>query len=266
MRGQYVWLTDTHLNLALPGATQRLVSHLRDEAPAGIFLTGDVSNGVHVESCLSRLTTDLDCPVYFVLGNHDYHGRTFASVHDDMRRLSAAHPSLRWMTEAGVVALSDEVGLIGTEGWYDAELGDPDWLRYTLDWLLIPDLFLLPDHAARLGAYRSLARRSAELMEARLEDALDRFKTVYLLTHVPPWSEATRDVGTVLEKFWLPYNTNIAMGRALERAMSGRNKRHLVVLSGHTHTECWIRVSRNIECRVNRARYYGSPGKEKIFI
>lgn len=267
MRRKYVCLTDTHLNLALPGATRRLVSRVRSEDPAGVFITGDVSNGMHVESCISRLASELLCPVYFVLGNHDYHGRTFASVHDDMRRLASLHQNLFWMTEAGVVPLTDDVGLIGTEGWYDARLGDPAWLRFTLDWLLIPDLFLLPDFEERLDAYRSLARASADLMEERLTEALDRFQTVYLLTHFPPWPEATRSVGTMMEQFWLPYNTNVAMGEALERVMEGRKKKHLVVLAGHTHTECWIRVSRNIECRVHPARYYGpSDGRRHIVL
>lgn len=267
MRRKYVCLTDTHLSLALPGSTRRLVARVRSEEPAGVFITGDVSNGVHVESCLERLALELACPVYFVLGNHDYHGRTFASVRDDMLRLSVRHQNLFWMTEAGVVPLSDEVGLIGTEGWYDARLGDPAWLRFTLDWVLIPDLFLLPDLEERLEAFRALAAESAALMERRLEEALERFQTVYLLTHFPPWPEATRAVGTVLEQFWLPYNTNVAMGKALERVMEGRKKKHLVVLAGHTHTESWIRVSRNIECRVHSARYYGSPdGRRHVIL
>lgn len=263
MRQKFVWFTDTHLNFALPWATHNLVRHLRAVNPAGIMLTGDVSNGSHLESCLGRLASSLSCPIYFVLGNHDYHGRTFASVHGDLRRLGATYSNLHWMTDRGVVALNDEVGLIGTEGWYDARLGDPSWLRYTTDWFRTFDFLALPNMRVRIDAFRSLAQSSADLLEPRLVEALDKFKTVYVLTHFPPWAEATRAVGTFMEKFWLPYNTNVVMGQMIERVMSGRNKRHAVVLAGHTHTRCWIRVSRNIECRVNKAKYYGSPSSEE---
>jgi len=263
VRQKYVWLTDTHLNFALPWATRNLVRHLRVESPSGIFLTGDISNGSHLENCLGKFAASLSCPIYFVLGNHDYHGRTLASVHGDIRRLSATYPNLHWMTESGVVSLNEEVALIGTEGWYDARRGDPSWLRYTTDWFQTYDFLTLSGMEARVDAFRSLAQASADLLEASLTSALENFKTIYVLTHFPPWVEATRAVGTLMEKFWLPYNTNVTMGRMIERVMNGRNKRHVVVLAGHTHTRCWIRVSRNIECRVNKAKYYGSPTSEE---
>ncbi len=208
----------------------------------------------------------MKCPIYFVLGNHDYHERTFASVHDDLHRLMRRHPNLHWMTERGVISLSEEVALIGTEGWYDARFGNPSLLRYTTDWFRTHDFLAMPDMATRLIAFRNLAAKSALHVEEYLTKALETHKTVYLLTHVPPWPEATRDVGTVLEPFWLPYNTNAILGETIERVMHGRKKRHLTVLAGHTHTQCWVHVARNIECRVNKARYYGQPSCEESLV
>jgi 3',5'-cyclic-AMP phosphodiesterase len=267
VRKKFVWLTDTHLNIALSGATRRLTSHLLRENPDGLLITGDISNGVHIESCLSSLARALPCPIYYVLGNHDYHGRTFASVHSDLRRLQCEHPNLRWMTDSGVVDLGNGTAVIGTEGWYDARLGDPGWLRYTMDWVLIPDLFLMSGHEARIDAFRKRADASSLLISTRLEAAFESFDTVYVLTHFPPWKEATRDVGTLLEQFWLPYNTNVAMGRAIELVADSFLSKRIVVLSGHTHTDCWMRIRPNLECRVNRAKYYGRPdGVENILI
>lgn len=267
VRKKFVWLTDTHLNIALPGATKRLTSHLLRESPDGLLITGDVSNGVHIESCLASLARALPCPIYYVLGNHDYHGRTFASVHADLRRLKHEYPNLHWMTESGVVDLGNGTAVVGTEGWYDARLGDPGWLRYTADWLLTPDFFLLPGHPARIDAFREKADKSAVLISNNLESAFESFDTVYVLTHFPPWREATRAVGTFLEQFWLPYNTNAAMGRAIESVVGPRPDKRVIVLSGHTHTDCWVRVFPNLECRVNRAKYYGRPdGVENVLI
>jgi hypothetical protein len=111
-----------------------------------------------------------------------------------------------------------------------------------------------------------MAQESARMIEERLTEALDTYKTVYIITHFPPWKEATRDVGTTLEKFWLPYNTNAAMGEAIERAAGGRRKKRVIVLAGHTHTPCRVRVSNSIECVVAGASYFGRVRPESTII
>lgn len=120
----------------------------------------------------------------------------------------------------------------------------------------------------RVDAFRSLASQSVNLLEDKLQKALEQdFKTIYLLTHFPPWKEATRDVGKYTEKYWLPYNVNLGLGQMIERVMSDRKKRNVTVLAGHTHTDAWIHVARNIECKVNKAKYYGYVrNEEHIFI
>ena len=121
----------------------------------------------------------------------------------------------------------------------------------------MPDLLFMETMDARIEEFRKMADRYAELIGARLEKALETHKDVFLLTHVPPWTESTRDRGTFFENFWLPYNTNTRMGHAIEAVMRDRHKKHCTVLSGHTHTETWVRVRRNIDCHVSKANYYG---------
>jgi len=264
---QYVWFSDTHLNMsALPFLKRRFVMRLRASGAAGLFLTGDISSGPNLESDLRFLATHFDQPIYFVLGNHDYHGRHLESVHADVRRISKEYPNLHWMTDTGIVELSPEVGLIGTEGWYDARKGDPELLKFTTDWILVRDFLALRDLRERIHVWRKMAEDSAIRIEGRLAEAVERYKTVYVLTHVPPWPEATRAVGTLLERFWLPYNTNVVMGQAIERVMAGRKKRRVVVLAGHTHEPCHIQVSRSISCMVARASYWGRVRPEETVI
>ena len=70
-----------------------------------------------------------------------------------------------------------------------------------------------------------------------------------------------------MEPFWLPYNVNLRLGKTIEDIMVDYKKRNVTVLSGHTHTDSWIHVSRNIECKVNKAKYYGNTrNEEHIFI
>ncbi len=264
---KYVWFSDTHLNHSvLPFLKRRFVSRLREAAPDGLFLTGDISSGHWLESDLRFLARNFDGPIYFVLGNHDYHFRHIESVHADVRRLCATHLNLHWMTDSGVISLTEDVALIGTEGWYDAALGDPNLLRYTPDWWMTFDFLHHDDMSGRLNKFRDMAKASADFIARKLETALETHKTVYVLTHVPPWKEATRAEGTRMERYWLPYNTNAAMGKEIERVMDGREEKHAIVFAGHTHTPCTIQVSKSIECNVARASYWGKVRAEETII
>lgn len=264
---KYVWYTDTHLNWALPWNKIRFVNRIKEENPAGVFLTGDISHGISIKWDLEYLAKHLDIPIYFVLGNHDYHYRKMESVHNDVTKLVYKYSNLFWLTKAPVISLNHKTALIGVEGWYDARVGDPKYLKYTLDSWVMPDFRKLPNAEARLEKFRELAYNSTIFIKNQLELALQNHKTVYLLTHYPPWKQATRDEGTFMEKFWLPYNTNIIMGNIIEEVMSNYKKKKVIVLAGHTHTDSWIHISKKIECKVNKAKYTGLPRNEEcIFI
>lgn len=268
MKDKYLWITDTHLDKVTPWKKHYFIKYLQKEDPKGLIITGDISNGRNTCDDLELLARSLSCNIYFVLGNHDYHWGSIKKTHDNVRALCKKYPNLIWMTEAGVVHINDEVAFIGTEGWYDAENGKPEYLQFTFDWFLIDDFRKLPNMKARIEAWRDIADASATQIANSIEHAIEqKYKSIYILTHFPPWKEATRDVGTLMEKFWLPYNTNLRLGRAIEQVMSHHKKRNVTVLAGHTHTDCWIHVSRNVECKVNRAKYYDSVrNEEHIFI
>ena len=265
---RYVWYSDTHLNMSvLPFLKRLFVSRLNKAGADGVFITGDISSGTGLESDLRYLARHFDGPIYFVMGNHDYHKRHIQSVHADIRRLCQEHSNLYWMTDEGIVSLTEDVALIGTEGWYDAQLGDPKLLRWTSDWYLTFDFFHLDGMPARIEVWREMARTSAKLITQRLTKALETHDTVYVMTHVPPWKEAIRAEGTFFEQYWLPYNTNVAMGQAIEQVMAGqKKKKRVIVLAGHTHTPCHIRVSESIECMVARASYWGSVRPEETIV
>ena len=56
------------------------------------------------------------------------------------------------------------------------------------------------------------------------------------------------------------------MGASIEKIMNGRKDKRVIVLSGHTHTPCHIRVSDSIECIVSRASYLGRVTPEETII
>jgi Icc protein len=268
MKEKYLWYTDTHLNGVPFWTKANFIYHIRKENPKGIFLTGDISTGLTTKWDLKLLTTFIKCPIYFVLGNHDYHLSSFEKTHFKIKELCNQHPNLIWLTQSEIIKLSDEVALIGSEGWYDATIGNPKYLKASFDWMLIKELRQLPNMIARLKAFQELSNISVDIIISKLKKALDEdYKTIYILTHFPPWKEATSDVGTILVPDWLPYNVNLRLGQAIEDVMKAYKKRHVIVLAGHTHTDAWIHVARNIECKVNKAKYYGSiRNEEHIFI
>ena len=263
-----LWYTDTHLDKVAPWTLVAFIQRCVREKPKGIFLTGDISSGVLTIWHLKLLATFVKCPIYFVLGNHDYHFSSIAKMHERIRKLCLKFPNLIWLTDSNVIELNSETCLIGTEGWYDAMLGNPKWLKITFDWMFVKEFRDLPNMKERIQAFRDLADQSCTIISKKIEDALALgYKNIYLLTHFPPWKEATRDEGTLLAPYFLPYNVNLRLGQAIEKAMNGRFKRHLTVLAGHTHNDAWIQVTRNIECKVNKAKYYDSVrNEEHIFI
>lgn len=263
IREKNLWLTDPHL---VPWNRYKMLNSILDEKPAAVLATGDLSYGPTLISDLVFIGKRIGRPFRFVLGNHDYHGSSIKEVHDKVKEVCAKYKNLVWMTDAGVVPLNEEAAAIGSEGWYDVRIGNPEFIKYTFDWYLISDFKKLSSMKERIEKFREIAKQSANYLTLKLEEAVETYKTVYLLTHFPPWPEANRCHSWISEAFWEPYNTNLILGQELEKVMQKYKKRHLIVLCGHTHSAMQIHVSRNIECRVGRGAYHKLSDEEIIYI
>ena len=264
MREKYLWITDPHIK---PWGRRQFLNTILNEKPKAIFLTGDISNSYQtLMGDLDFLGMRVGRPVYFVTGNHDYHGSDFETVHSGIRRLCNEHSNLVWIDEELPIALTEEVGIVGNRGWYDAFCGNTEFLKFTIDWWLIKDFRNLPNFNARIEMFRELAKKSAEEVCEKLLVALEQFKSVYLLTHFPTHKEANRCHSLLSEAFYEPYNTNIVLGKKLEEIMAKYKKRHLTVLSGHTHEAAIIHAARNIEVRVGKGSYFKLTEDEIIYI
>jgi UDP-2,3-diacylglucosamine pyrophosphatase LpxH len=263
-RDKYIWLTDTHV---YPWNRYKLLSTILDQKPKAVFLTGDLSNSSQtLIDDLDFLGSRIGRPFYFILGNHDFHFSSIEETHSNIRKVCQKHKNIVWIDEAGIIPLTDEVCCIGNMGWYDARHGNTEYLKYTFDWFLIKEFKELPSMKHRIEMFRSLAEDSAKKIVLKLEGAIETYKTVYLLTHFPPYREADRYHSWISETFWEPYNTNITMGKAIDKVMETNKKRNVIVLSGHTHSPMQIHVSRNIECRVGKGSYHKLSDEEIIFI
>src|SRR5260370_37778614 len=74
------WLTDLHLEFCSHRTRDRFY-HSINQAPGEIVvITGDLSAGPHRLAQYTELAEQIRKPVYFVLGNHDRYGTTFANA------------------------------------------------------------------------------------------------------------------------------------------------------------------------------------------
>ena len=229
------WCTDVHLNFVDSDELVRFARRIGDARPDAVVLTGDISEAPSLEEHLTQVAAELPCPIYFVLGNHDFYRGSVRSVRAAMRALSKKHDRLAWLPTAGVVALSPSAALIGHDGWYDGRFGDYSGSRVLLnDYLVIDELAYL-SKSERLARIQGLAGEAAEYFASALPGALNRFAHVVVATHVPPFKEACWYAGKISDDDWLPHFSSRVVGEALAAAMRARPDRRMTVLCGHTH-------------------------------
>ena len=256
------WCTDIHLNFLEPPELARFCHAVVTGEPDAVVITGDISEAPSLEEHLLVLEREIDRPIYFVLGNHDFYRASIQSVRAAMRSLSARARHLRWLPSAGVVPLGPKVALVGHDGWADGRFGDFARSRVMLnDYLHIDELAYLPK-AERLMRLHALGDEAAAFFAKTLPGALDEFEHVVVATHVPPFAAACVHAGARSGDEWLPHFSCRAVGEALVKAMEGRS-RTMTVLCGHTHGEGITPILPNLTVYTGGAEY-GAPTVQRV--
>lgn len=257
------WLTDVHLDHVRPEAVDALWDSVRAKRPDAVLLTGDLSVASRVEAELERARERLRCPVYFVLGNHDYYGGSLGEVRGRMRALTERRGDLVWLPARGVVELAPGLGLLGHDGWADARAGDPEGSRLAMrDWFVIAELRGLAK-TERLERLRALGDEAAAHLREHLPSALSRYERVLVLLHPPPFPEACRYYGLQSPAEWQPHLCCFAAGTALRELALAHPRRSITVLAGHTHGRARVSVERNLEVRAGSVEY-GKPAVQSL--
>lgn len=258
------WLTDLHLNFIALRLTDDFLARVVAEKPDAVLIGGDVAEAPSVVGHLERIATRLTCPIYFVLGNHDFYFGSIRRVREAVAELCRERPNLIYLTTAGAVSLSPQTGLCGHDGWADARLGD-----YERSLVMMNDYRLIEELAGvskrdRWPMLKAMGDEAARHVEAVLPEALAEHEHVFFLTHVPPLREACWYQGQTSNDEWLPHFTCLAVGQALLRIMRDHPHRRLTVLCGHTHSPGQAQPLANVEILTGGAEY-GSPGVQRDF-
>ncbi|MCB0333395.1 MAG: metallophosphoesterase, partial [Bdellovibrionales bacterium] len=69
------WITDPHFELLQPFAPREFTRCVKEETGCdALLVSGDIANGPGLKHTLEEMTQGAaGCPIYFVLGNHDYY-------------------------------------------------------------------------------------------------------------------------------------------------------------------------------------------------
>jgi predicted phosphohydrolase len=278
------WATDIHLNHAPKTKTMfakvsvydRFVGDIKRAQAEALFLTGDIAEADSVIDYLLCLDEELQIPIYYVMGNHDYYGGSIYKVREEARIYTNKNNNqLHWMPESGVVELTPEVAVIGVDGWSDGRLGNAPGSPIVLnDWQAIEELrkgrkttelwgkdFHLYE---RIPLLQALGDKEAGALRMPLLRALGCYQKVYVLTHVPPWKEATWHQGAHSEDDWLPWFSCKAVGDLIEECAAKHKDREITVLCGHTHGAGESQIADNIRAITGRAAYR-DPEVARVF-
>lgn len=262
------WITDPHLDhLRSEEDLIEFVKELHDRDSDALLITGDIAESATLYDFLGIVSGAYQRPVYFVLGNHDYYGAWRRQTHVRVRAVCSAVPEgiLNWMPDAGVVRLDRKIAVVGHGGLYDAREGEPGMEMSMADFFLPHGIYDLADALARgahhlFEAVESIARESADhVVEAATRAIDDGAKKVLVLTHVPPFLEASYFRGRPSDVKSRPWYVNKTLGEALLVLTERHPDVGFTCLAGHTHGERGVHVRDNLYVRVGAARYGKRP-------
>ena len=259
------WLTDIHLSFVEEENRQDFVDLIVQSEADAMLIGGDIGEATNVVAFLKNIGDIFETPTYIVLGNHDFYGGGITSVRKAVDALCDVHPFLHFLTTAtSPVQLSENVALVGHDGWADAREGD-----YSRSLVMMNDYRLIEELARfekqdRLAELHRLGDEAAQHVREQLDLALQSNTTAFVLTHVPPFREACWYRGQVSDDEWAPHFVCQAMGRAILDMAEIHPNKDITVLCGHTHSPGECQPAPNVRVITGGAQY-GIPGITKVF-
>lgn len=260
-----VWSTDIHLNFVEQPILDEYIGRLADASPDVVMLSGDIADSRSVTGFLSRLNDQLECPICFVLGNHDYYLGSISEVRDDVRQLCAEREKLVYLSDSPFLEVSEDMAVVGHDGWADARIG-----CYETSMVMMNDYRLIAEFAGlgkceRWPVLKALGDEAAAVIRRELPPAMDRFPRVFCLTHVPPLRGACWYNGRISDDEWAPHFTCKAVGDALLEIARQYPRCELTVLCGHTHSPGTCQPLPNLQIITGGAEY-GFPSINQVFL
>lgn len=255
------WTNDLHMEF-LDGQEEAKFLRKLEKCKADVLLiAGDIAQAPSIKHYLPRLS-NLPMPIYFVLGNHDYYKGNILETRQGLHSMLTLIPNLHWLNESGVVKLTEDVALIGHDGWADGRFGTYETSFVQLnDFRLIRDLDF-EDKTKRLKGMQKLADEAADHFRSVLQQTAWA-KHIIVVTHVPPWDRAAWHRGKYSDPDFMPFFSSKVVGEVLEGHMTQHLGQKMTVLCGHTHGGGKVQIMPNLLCLTGAAEYH-APQLQKL--
>lgn len=268
------WLTDIHLDFVSEPARATFIQRIRNSKADAVMIGGDIAVAATFAHELKNLQASIECPIFFVLGNHDYFGGSIEAVRQQARQLAdATESTVQWLPDAGAVRVGENTALIGHGGWGDGRAGLFFESKLVLhDYLKIADLSEVFDERQHKGKLpeslfdklNALGDEAAKSISQSLKEAMQLADHVMLLMHVPPFRDACWYKGRLSDDNWAPHFVCQAVGEVLVTEMQQQPEKQLTVLCGHTHGAGTSNILPNLQV-VTGAAEYGKPAVQNVF-
>jgi predicted phosphohydrolase len=253
------WLSDIHLTDIAEDRALAFCEKVREHECDSVFLTGDISESPVLLQHLKLLDANIQKPIYFVLGNHDFWYSSVPHIYNTLPQAISGLNFVRWMTNLGPLRLDDGVCVVGHDGWYDCRAGDVRNSRF-----IMPEWSKQQDYQGSrtiddiIEKSQAMSNLSITHFKKVLPDAIARFDKIYILTHVPPFEETHYHGGVQGTPHYQPYFVNKILGELLRTAASLHPRKQFVVLAGHSHGRVSKTILPNLTVHVAGAQH-GAP-------
>jgi len=259
------WLTDIHLEFVSTEAALAFIDQIAASSPDLVLIGGDMGTARNLSFFLRAFDERIQCPAFFVLGNHDFYHGSLEQIHSLAEEISDSFQWLRWLTRQGIVEITNSTCLLGHDSWADGRLGTGSSSQVELNDYYLIEEFTGLSCQERYRKMAELGDLAAEHFRRWLPLACADYRNVLLLTHVPPFREACWHEGSISDDDFLPHFTCKAVGDALRATMLQNLHTHLTVLCGHTHGHGEVNILPNLHVKTGGAEY-GQPKIQEIMI
>ncbi len=236
-----------------------------------LIITGDIAESSNLYTFFESFLRGVNLPTYFTLGNHDFYSGSFETTHLTAKNISNKTCG-KWLNDCEPIELTKDTCLVGHDGWYDARYGN-EWTPVDLnDFYVIKDFTREDERGQRepfprpviVHKCREIADRGAQEVKQKLFQAAQKYKNVWIATHVPPFKEAAWHLGQHSDNNWAPWFSSKAMGDVLLDAAYQFPEVKFLCLCGHSHSEGVFSPTPNLEVITAKATY-NFPEIYKIF-
>jgi 3',5'-cyclic AMP phosphodiesterase CpdA len=245
-----LWISDAHLDHLTPHATRAWFDLIGSSRADMLLLGGDLTVAPLLTGTLRKIAGRFGGRVAFVAGNHDYYGGNTSGIRSALAKIDTVitfEPGCR----SEPLLLEPDVFLCGSGGWGDARAGTAIAPVMPLcDERFIVDLGGRKLET-RLGQFGCL---SARHLLRQLNMIPQTARHVIILTHVPPWTEATWHEGHPSYEASQARSCWEYGGRTIRQFAQRRPKTRITVLCGHTHSG-GVWKSGNIICHTAACCY-----------